>query len=425
MISPPEPAASRDPARVPYGWIIVGALSVTETVSWGIIYYGFPVFLQAMEREFKASAVSVAGAFSLALAITALAAVPVGRWIDRAGSRGLMTLGSCLAAALTLAWARTTSLGMLYAVWCGMGFAMAMTLYDPAFATIVQWFGRHRDRALLTVTLVAGLASAIFMPLAAWLLARVGWRDAVEILGVFLAVVTIPIHALVLRASSLTHAPHGGATGPPSTGVTLRNALRTSVFWTLNGAFAVGAFATVTITVHLIPFLTQRGYPQAYAAAAVGWIGAMQIPGRLLFVPIAAWLGPRAVTGSVFIAQAAAMAMLPFAGRLPALIPAILLLGAANGMATLARPSAVADAFGRRYYASVSGAIAVGSNGARALAPIGAALLGSWMGSYGSLFWTLSAALAAAGIVLFVTETRAVAAEVPRPAPRGTPGSPD
>ncbi|HYM69437.1 MAG TPA: MFS transporter, partial [bacterium] len=414
--------------RVHYGWIIVAALSVTETISWGIIYYGFPVFLQAMEHEFKASAVSVAGAFSVALAITALAAVPVGRWMDRAGPRGLMTVGSCLAAALTIAWAHTTSLGMLYAVWCGMGFAMAMTLYDPAFAAIVQWFGRHRDRALLTVTLVAGLASTIFMPLAAWLLARVGWRGAVEILGVILAVVTIPIHALVLRPSSLTHAPNGaasGATGSPSTGVTLRDALRTSIFWALNAAFAVGAFATVTITVHLIPFLTQRGYPQAYAAAAVGWIGAMQIPGRLLFVPVAAWLGRRAVTGSVFVAQAVAMAMLPFVGQLPALIPAILLLGAANGMSTLARPSAVADAFGRRHYASVSGAIAVGSNGARALAPIGAALLGSWMGSYGSLFWMLSAALAAAGIVLFLTETRTVEAAVPGSAPRGTRGSPD
>ncbi len=404
MISLPG-LLGRRRAAVHYGWIIVGALSVTETVSWGIIYYGFPVFLQPMERALNASAVAVAGAFSLALAVTAFAAVPVGRWIDRGGPRGLMTTGSCLAVLLTFAWARTGSLAMLYAVWGGMGVAMAMTLYDPAFAAIVQWFGKHRDRALLIVTLAAGLASTIFMPFAAWLLARIGWRAAIEVLGILLAAITIPIHAAVLRPSSLTEAtarPAVSREPADAGGVPLGDAVRRAYFWTLNVTFAVGAFATVTITVHLIPFLTQHGYPPGYAAAAVGWIGAMQIPGRLLFVPVAAWLGPRAVTGSVFVAQALAMAMLPLVGRLPMLIPAILLLGAANGMSTLARPSAVADAFGRRHYASVSGAIAAGSNGARALAPVGAALLGAWMGSYAQLFGMLAGALALAGAALLV-----------------------
>ncbi len=55
---------------------------------------------------------------------------------------------------------------------------MAATLYEPAFAVVVSWFPRGRDRALLTVTLVAGLASTIFMPIEAWLLTPVGWRSA-------------------------------------------------------------------------------------------------------------------------------------------------------------------------------------------------------------------------------------------------------
>ena len=76
-------------------------------------------------------------------------------------------------------------------------------------------------------------------------------------------------------------------------------------------------------------------------------------------------------------------------------------------MATLARPAAVADVFGRRYYASVNGAIGTGSNGARALAPVGAALLGAWLGSYATLFWTVAAALALAGVTVLVAELRA------------------
>jgi len=110
-----------------------------------------------------------------------------------------MTAGSCLATAILFARSRVGGLGGLYAVWSVMGLAMAMTLYEPAFAAVVQWFPSHRDRALLIVTLVGGLASTIFMPVAAWLLVRLGWRTAVEALAALLAATTIPLHALVLR----------------------------------------------------------------------------------------------------------------------------------------------------------------------------------------------------------------------------------
>jgi len=275
---------SRD---IDYGWIIVAAVSITETVTWGIIYYGFPVFLRPMERDLGASRVAITAAFSVGLGVAALAALPVGRWIDRHGGRALMTLGSCLATLLTFAWARVESLPALYGVWFLMGLAMVATLYEPAFAVVVSWFVRGRDRALLTVTLVAGFASTIFMPIEAWLLVRVGWRSALTILAVVLAVVTIPIHALVLRrgAAAVVTPATGGPPGP-GPGMTLREAARTVVFWVLCGAFFVGNFATAAVSVHLIPYLVDGGYSPTFAAAVIGWTGAMQVPGRLLFVPI-------------------------------------------------------------------------------------------------------------------------------------------
>ena len=61
-------AARRRPHRTPSrAWAIVGALSVTETVSWGILYYAFAVFLLPMERELGFSTAELTGAFSLAL----------------------------------------------------------------------------------------------------------------------------------------------------------------------------------------------------------------------------------------------------------------------------------------------------------------------------------------------------------------------
>ncbi|MCS7255642.1 MAG: MFS transporter, partial [Thermomicrobium sp.] len=52
-----------------YAWVIVATLALTETVSWGILYYGFAVFLVPMEREFGWSRASLTGAFSLALLV--------------------------------------------------------------------------------------------------------------------------------------------------------------------------------------------------------------------------------------------------------------------------------------------------------------------------------------------------------------------
>ena len=45
-----------------------------------------------------------------------------------------------------------------------------------AFATVTTWFERDRPRAMLVVTLAAGFASTIFLPLSAWLVSALGWR---------------------------------------------------------------------------------------------------------------------------------------------------------------------------------------------------------------------------------------------------------
>jgi hypothetical protein len=395
------PLGSRD---VHYGWVIVVALSITETVTWGIIYYGFPVFLRPMEQDLGASRVAITAAFSVGLGVAALAALPVGRWIDRHGGRGLMTVGSCLATALTFAWARVESLPALYAVWFLMGLAMATTLYEPAFAVVVTWFARGRDRALLTVTLVAGFASTVFMPIEAWLLTRVGWRAALTILAVVLAVITIPIHALVLRRSPLAAPARGagGATTSTVPGMTLGQAARMPVFWVLACAFFVSNFATAAASVHLIPYLVDRGYSATLAAATIGWMGAMQVPGRLLFVPISARLGARWMVASVFFGQAMGMGQLPLITLIGTTLPFIVVMGASNGMSTLSRATSLAQIFGARHYGAISGAVALGANGARAIGPVGASLLLVGLGAYPAVFWTMAASLVLASLAVLI-----------------------
>jgi len=159
----------------------------------------------------------------------------------------------------------------------------------------------------------------------------------------------------------------------------------------------------------MIPYLGQHGYSTRLGATIVGWIGGMQVPGRLLFVPITAWLGASWVTGSLFFAEAAAMGLLAAGALGIGLVPMILLYGAAAGMLTLAQATVVADVWGRRHYGAIAGAMAVPANLARALGPVGAAILYARLGGYSRLFWLLAGGLTIAGIAVLVTERHSTA----------------
>ena len=91
-----------------------------------------------MQEELGWSRTALTGAYSAGLLVSALAAPLAGRWLDRHGPRGLMTLGSALGTMLLLAWASIEDLWVLYLVWTGIGLAMAATLYEPAFAVLAK-----------------------------------------------------------------------------------------------------------------------------------------------------------------------------------------------------------------------------------------------------------------------------------------------
>uniref|UniRef100_UPI002028143F MFS transporter n=1 Tax=Actinotalea sp. C106 TaxID=2908644 RepID=UPI002028143F len=192
------PPAARPRRRDYAGWRMVHALAVTETVAYGALYYAFAVFLVPMRQDLGTSLAVLTGAFSMALAISGGLAPVVGRVLDRFGARPVMTLGSVLGACALLAWSQAQSVAQLYGAFVLLGCAWATTLYEPAFALVARWFARERTRALLTLTVVAGFASTIFVPLSELLTARLGWRSALVVLAVLVGLCAVP-HAWLLR----------------------------------------------------------------------------------------------------------------------------------------------------------------------------------------------------------------------------------
>ncbi len=313
-----------------------------------------------------------------------------------------MTGGSILGVLMLLAWSRVDQVAIYYLIWFGTGLAMSATLYDPAFAVVTAWFDRSRARAILIVTLVAGFASTIFLPLATWFVAELGWRGALVALAVVLAVTTIPAHALILRrrpedlgltVEGAVIPDRADATALPEVpGVSARQAMRDPGFWLMTTAFFLGMLTTLAVGVHLIPYLILNGYSPGFAATVTGLIGAMQVVARLLATAAGGRWPQVWVLVIVLVMQALALVVLLVWLAPAGIITAVVLLGAGRGAMTLMRPGIVAERYGRANFGAINGIVALFVSSAAALAPIGAGLAYDLAGSYRPVFMGLAVA---------------------------------
>jgi MFS family permease len=322
-----------------------------------------------------------------------------------------MTAGSLLGALLVVAWSRVGDLTLYYLIWAGIGLAMAATLYEPAFATVTRWFERDRSRALLLVTVAAGFASTLALPLSSWLVDRFAWRTALLVLAAILAIATVPPHALLLRRrpEDLGLLPdgaaprHDGDAAAPAVlpeGVAVADALRDPAFRWLTLAFFLETFSAVAVGVHLIPYLTERGDGARFAAAATGLIGAAQVGARVVATVFGNRLSQVALTALVFALQAVALVVLMGWQTREGVLLAVLLLGAGRGVVTLMRAGLVAEFYGRAHFGAISGMLAFFLTGARALAPVGAGAAYTLAGGYDPVLWGMATVSALAALAM-------------------------
>ena len=388
-----------------HGWRIAWALAVTQTVGFGVLYYTFSVMIVPMERELGWSRGEISGAFSLALLFSGLVAIPVGRFVDAHGARGLMTVGASLGALLLLAWSFVTDLTAFYLVQAGIGLVMAAVLYDVAFTVIAVWFQHERTeraKAMLLVTMLAGLASTIFIPLATFLTQTLGWREALRVLALILAVLTVPLHALVVRRR-----PQVLEATPPDLSMSLRpaEAMRMPTFWWLTCAFALDRVAIVAIAAHSVPLLSERGYSPGFVAAVAGSIGLTQVLGRFLFTPLMARVSLRTLSAFTFGLHASALISLLVISSPWSVWLFAACFGIANGASTLARAALIAEIYGSAHYGTISGSMATVIAPLQTVAPLGVGALFDLTGGYTLALWGLTGVTVLAAIAIIQVQT--------------------
>jgi predicted MFS family arabinose efflux permease len=197
--------------------------------------------------------------------------------------------------------------------------------------------------------------------------------------------------------------------------VPARHALRSGPFWLLSAAFFLASVAGLAMMVHSIPFLVERGHSPAFAAFAVGLVGISQIPGRLVFAPLARVLPPPAAVAALFVLIAAGIAVLVSVHATWAVVIGLVLLGMGNGMSTLARATSIADLFGSAAYGTIASVAAFVTTAARAVGPVAAAVYAAAFG-YVALLWTLVAITALAAVLAYRAERTAGSYEWSQPA---------
>ncbi|MFD9502311.1 MFS transporter [Streptomyces sp. NPDC060035] len=366
---------------------VLPALCLTQITSWGILYYAFPVLNPTITADTGWSTGTTTAAFSAALVISAIAGIHVGRILDHRGPRTVMTAGSVLGALSLLLVAAAPNPAVFLAGWLLAGTAMAATFYQPAFAALTRWWAPDHIRALTIVTLAGGLASTVFAPLTAVLADHMSWRATYVVLAGILAALTIPAHALALKAP-WPPAPPSPAHVPGGSDAVVRD----KAFWMLAATFTLSSFAMYAVVIGLVPLLLERGYTATQAAWTLGLGGAGQTLGRTLYAALARRLGVTARTVTLIALGGITTALLAtVAGPYALLILVSVLAGVVRGNLTLLQATAVTDRWGTTHYGRLSGLLGAPAHAAAALAPFAGALLAGPLGGYPTLFALLAA----------------------------------
>jgi len=372
--------------------LVVAILGVTQTLSWGSSYYLPAILASPIAAEFGLSRATVFGLFSGALLLTAFLGPAAGRAIDRRGGRDVLAVSNLVFIAGLLVMAFAPGPLALALAWAILGVAMAMGLYDAAFATLAGLYGKDARNSITGITLIAGFASTVGWPLTALMEAEFGWRGACIGWALIHLVLALPLNLVLPRTPpSAPRAASTPAAAAPADSAAQRRAMILLAFM-----LAATGFTSSAIGAHLPGLLQAAGVTAAGAIAASALLGPAQVGARILEFGLLRKIHPLASARIASAAHPVAVAVLLAFGA-PGAVAFVLLHGGGNGLVTIARGTLPLALFGPAGYGHRQGVITAPARATQALAPFGFGLLMDWAG-VGALWLT-----AALGVLALIS----------------------
>jgi MFS family permease len=363
--------------------LIVAALfTVTYGVSTPLAAFG--VFLPVFAETFGWSRGAISTALSVNLLLGGVAGFVIGALADRRGPR-VTLVSTVLLAGVAFSLASTvTALWQLYLLVGVLGGVGMSSFYLLSTTTVTRWFGERRGLALALVLVGFNLAYITAGPLAAGLIARVGWRAAYALLAGTCGLVTL-LAALTVRLPGAGEvAPPraltvGGSAGP---NVTLADALVDPRQWYLNISWLLLGALTLMISVHIVSFAHDQGISLAQASLALTAYGIGAVGGRIGSGIVSDRIGTFTTIRLSYILQMVALAALLWLSSREALLLSLLVLGFGFASADTMLAKAVPEVFGTRALGSILGVLNLGWRFGAALGPVSAGFLYDVTGAY-------------------------------------------
>ena len=410
--------------KIFYGWWIVAAAIVLNFFVGGTFVYGFTVFFNPIRNTFGWGAAVTSVAFTLQRLESGFLEAAAGFLVDRVGPRKLMLGGWGAVGLGFLMMSRVNSLWSFYGSFLLIAVGMSFAAFIVIFAPIANWFEKKRSRAMTLVATGFG-ASGMLVPLVAYAVGELGWRETLVIVAVVAWVIGIPL-SLVMRhkpeqygylpdgvvladkggsakpdnSESIGETP-GGDSDPIATGLTLRASVRTKAFWLLAAVFFFQFIGASAVMVHLVPYLESVEVSSTLAATVVTGVTVSSLIGRLGFGLVGDFANKRYLITIGITLQTIGVFILSFVtkDRIWLIVPYLLTYAPGFGATVPLRLALIADYFGSRNYGTIMGIMTLISMAGGLASPIIAGWIFDTTGSY-QLAWQLFALITIPAIPL-------------------------
>jgi sugar phosphate permease len=391
-----------------YGWWIVFAGSVLGFYVAGSVGFGFTAFFEPLAEEFGWSYTQISIATSIRGLEFGILGPIMGFLVDRFGPRKLVFFGSLIIGFGFILLSRTSSLAMFYGGFVLIAMGMSAVVGLVLTTAVANWFQRNVGKALGIMSSGFG-AGGLLVLLIVRLIDVYQWRATFVILGLGMWFLGIPLSLIIRhRPEQYGYLPDGWTSAAPvlthkgqGGDVSLKKALKTRAFWQICIADSIRIMVCMTVTTHIMPYLSSVGMSRSNAALVATAIPLLSILGRVGF----GWFGDMfdkryVMTGAYFLAGLGLLAFSYVQTRW-FILPFLILFPSFWGAAVL-RGALVREYFGRASFGRITG-IMVGL--ATVFRITGAPLAGFAYDTSGSyhLIWLVFTGIIATGVILVLT----------------------
>jgi sugar phosphate permease len=381
--------AAADPRRGQTLAVTTAFLALFSIV--GFALYGLPFFYDFFVKDlgWTRQQVTSGNAYSK-LIIGPLFGFLAGMMVDRLGPKRLMIAGILMAGGALIGLGRVSSLEMFYVFYLfnALGYVFGGPL--PNQVMLSGWFDKGRGKAMGFAYLGIGVGGALVPQIATALNIHLGWRGALQVLGVLMILIALPC-ALLVREP-----PRAATTGARAS---IADVLRRPAFYLL----AVGSMASIgavggTMQNLKLYLSLDRKLPQIETAWVFTLILGGSVVGRLLMGWLADRWPKKFVMFLIYTIVAVSIPLMVFAPTPLALKVFAFLFGIGLGGDYMIIPLMAAELFGLRILGRVMGIVLTADGVAEAVVPMMVAAVRDQTESYRNGFLVL-VALAALGAV--------------------------